>query len=281
MRGLSVVGLVAGALALSPGLAGCGEDTPSGGHDPVDLTRRLAPDAGEYVVADLARLRADLGLPEDADPLGVQSAAEEFSGLGMRPLAGLLAALPSRDVTAALDLGAARAAAYSSSGRDGVTALATDADTGDVGSDLGDLGYEDMGGILEQKGEPNLRLEAGLIFASGDPALLRDLPKDPLDELPAPLLGEVDGDVILYRSPGVGRCTNVAASTDAEGDGELVIEVDGGAEIDNLELDQGGGVRFGEPKVDGEIITVPVSSTRGGFAAEVATFGLLVSYDCG
>ena len=70
-------------------------------------------------------------------------------------------------------------------------------------------------------------------------------------------------------------------TADADGSGELAFLVDGGAEAERLSPWDEQAFEFGPPEVDGDLITVPVSSDDGGFAAMDAAQGLLTSYDCG
>ena len=269
------------ALAVATLLSACGGG--GSGGNAVDLTKRLPHGADSYVVADLTKLREDLGLPEDADPLAPKAGGDPaFTELAGPSFDALTRQLPAPGVLGALDLGAVRAAALATTGGEGVAVLSTDADTGDVGSNLGDLGYRDRGGILTGDGSgPSFHLEPGLIFVSGDPGRLRQLPDEPSDQLPATLLGEVDGDVIASL-PGLADCSaGVAASAGADGDGELALLIDGGADAGRLRLADSSAVSFGDPAVDGDLITVPVSSGSGGFAAYRALTLLLVAYDCG
>lgn len=274
---------VIAATVLGAGALGCGGGSGPGGSPPVDLTKRLSPGADTYTVADLTGLRADLGLPEDADPFASAGDVDRsFVELAGPSFAALTRRLPSPDLLAAVDLGAVRAAASASTGDEAVTALATDADTGDIGSNLGDLGFEDAGGILSKDGERlSLRLDQGVIFIATDPGILRELPDEPLDELPAPVLGEVDGEA-LASLKALGGCTRgVGVSADADGSGELALLVDGGADPDRLELDDSGTVGFGDPTVDGDLLKVPVDSERGGFTAYRAVLTMAFRYDCG
>lgn len=269
-----------GALLLILASMGCGGDGDDG--DAVDLTKRLPAGADHYAVSDLAVLREDYDLPDDADPLSGNGGYDQgFLELATRPLAGLLNT-PDPDVFAALDLGAVQAAALSSGGGADVTVLATNADTGDVGSALGDLGFEDQGGILGKGGgSVSFRLDEGLIYAAGDPAQLRDLPDDPLDEIPDPLLEAVEGAAITL-APGLGDCTSgIATAANADGSGELAVAVDGGADASRLKLEESSSISFGDPEVDGDVVKVSVESEDGADGALIAVQRLQVTYDCG
>lgn len=295
MGRIRLPGIVIGALSLCLGVAGCGGG--GGTSSAVELTKRLPAGAPSYRVVDLTTLRADLGLPEDADPLAGDLA------LITTPVLGTVPGVAGTEVAAALDLGLATAAATAA---DSVTVLATQADTGDIGSSLGDLGFEDRGGILERPGAARrsgqveqvaagqvpgetglgpasaaVRLEEGLIFFADDPALLRGLPAEPLDDLPAELLTDLD-DAPVIDVTSVDTCFRETGKTaEADGSGELAFLVDGIAEADRLTPESEGGFTFGEPKVDGDLITVPVSSDSPGFAALNVAAALLTTYDCG
>lgn len=270
------------AICLGFVLSGCGSS--GGTSNAVDLTKRLAPDAPSYRVVDFTTLRVDLGLPEDADPLTGDLAVLASPALGSLP------AVTGMPIAATLDLGRATAAATATE-RESVTVLSTEADTGDIGSALGDLGFVDRGGVLEEVEQPEpserpapapaIRLEEGLIFIAEDPALLRDLPADPLDDLPAELLGDL-GDAPVIVTIEVDACVRATGMTaEADGSGELAFLVDGGADAERLSPADEQGLEFGEAEVDGDLITIPVSSVDGGYAAMDAAMGLLTSYDCG
>jgi len=268
-----------GALVVVLLIAGCGGG--DGGSEAIDLTKRLAPGGDFYAVVDVATLKQDLGLPEDADPLDITAESDPVAELvspALSPLAGLV----DPEIAEALDLGAVDAAAASSIGSDGVTVISTTADTGEVGSALGDLGFEDRGGILEGDGEgaPTFRLEEGFILVAADPSLLRDLPAEPADELPAPMLGELDGSGIFISTRPSACTTGFGMGSDADGSGEVGFLVEGGADAARLELDEDAGISFGVPEVDGALITVAVDSDDGSAAAPAAAALLLVNYDC-
>nr|MBA2523333.1 hypothetical protein [Solirubrobacterales bacterium] len=175
MRGASAI---VGMLMVVGAVAGCGSS--SGGSAAVALTKWLPPGADFYSAADLVSLREDLDLPEDADPLpspeplGDPNASADFVELARLALADLVELSADPRVIAALDLGTARTIA-SSSDRSGfaLTIVSTSADTGDIGSALGDLGFADHGGILSKgSAGPSFRLDDGLIIVARDPALL-------------------------------------------------------------------------------------------------------------
>nr|MBA2523488.1 hypothetical protein [Solirubrobacterales bacterium] len=98
--------------------------------------------------------------------------------------------------------------------------------------------------------------------------------------VPDPLLEDVDGSLIT-TSPGLEDCTEgFAASADADGTGSVAIRVDGEADPERLTLQEQAGISFGDPDADGDLLTVPVSSTDASPAAVRALQLLLVGYEC-
>lgn len=273
---------MAAALALSLGLAGCGGGG-GGGNDAVDLTKRLAPGADSYEAVDDAAVKDGLGLPDDADPL--DPGRSELSAFVLPTLAGLMAGRPSRRELAALDLGAVTASASSSTDDgskplDQVTVLASSADIGVIGSALGDLGFTDRGGILEpHDGSPAVRLDDGTIYVSADAAPLRDLPREPADDLPSSLLGELGGEAVSVLGPTA--CVDASGSgSSANGTGELAFLVKGGPDPSKVEYEAADGITVGDADVHGDVVGVPFESDRPLSAPDVRAT-LLPGYDCG
>jgi hypothetical protein len=243
------------ALAAAALLAGCGGGGGGGTSDAVDLTKWLPDDATSYRVADVSGIKEDLGLPEDANPVDplkdeTQDAALQIIGIFIPPVSATIPAgtkppeVPRfRDMPLlnAIDPAAVTAAASAILGPGPdiprTVVLETTADTGEVGSALGDLGYTDDGGILvppdDIKDAPTVRLDDGLIFASTEPDALRSIPDDPADELPLRILDEVDGRQIVATRTDADCVVESAIAGDRE-EGELAYIVDGQAEEDRF-----------------------------------------------
>jgi hypothetical protein len=261
---------------LAAAASGCGGGAGSNGV--AELTKRLSPQALTYDVADFTTLREDLGLDEEADPLDSEN--DVLAAAASRSLAVL--AVPEIDpaVISALELGSARSAATSSGPGGLVTMIATDADTGEIGSALGDLGYSDAGGVLVKRGGLSFRLDVGIVFVS-DPAALRALPEEAADDLPDPLLNELDGPFVEVskQSAESGPCVRSAGVTsEADGTGSYAFRVNGDADAAAVR-DGGDGVDFDEPEADGEIASVEADA--GGHPAALIVSGLgSVGYEC-
>lgn len=264
-------------------LAGCGGGA-GGGDDAVALSRWLPAGADSYTAVDLTAFREGLDLPEDADATGRELAP--YSGPALAPVF----AARDRKVLSALEPGALTAIA--SDGE--VSAMATTADTGEIGSALGDLGFTDEGGVLVYgdlgsgsggRESVAFRLDDGLIFAATDPAALRSLPKEPAEKAPSPLLNDFDAPYVFIAGvPGPGCIRAQVATAQPGGDGEIAWLVDGGASSDAVESQGSGAIEVGEPEVDGDLVTVPVSyadeGTGGGIASREALGSSQVSYVC-
>lgn len=268
------------ALALAAG--GCGGGAGSNGV--AELTRNLSAEQDSYAVVDLAAMREDLGLDEESDPL--TAAPSSPLATGAEPaLAGLLAGRRAGDANFALGLDQATAVAASEGPDGAVSVIQTDADTGEIGSALGDIGYEERGGVLVRDPGPSFRLDVGLIYAAASPAPLRNLPEEPLDELPDPLLDELDAPLVEVDRSNAGCVLSEGATGEAEGTGEVSLLIDGDAEAERLSAGDVPGVAFGEPDADGDVVSVDAApadseSAFSGFAAVEALNDGDVSYQC-
>ena len=128
-------------------------------------------------------------------------------------------------------------------------------------------------------------LRDGLIFAATDPAALRSLPKEPAEKAPSPLLNDFDAPYVFIAGvPGPGCIRAQVATAEPGGDGEIAWLVDGGASSDAVESQGSGAIEVGEPEVDGDLVTVPVSyadeETGGDIASREALGSSQVSYVC-
>lgn len=274
---------VAGAAALAALLAGCGGGSGGGDNTAVALTEWLPVGAPGYTAVDLAALREDLGGEEDLDPfsaplgsnlLGAASLATD----GLRDSAGAPA---SRELLRILRFGEATSIAESRDSESPVTAIATSADTGEIGSDLGDAGYRDRGGILVRGGDPAVLLEIGIVFVSPDPAALRGIPDEPADEPPDPLLEELEGPFVA-TTLGQDCVRSQGASGEADGSGEVGLLIDGDADAGRVRAAGSPRIELGEPEADGDVVTLAVEGPEdgAGFAAFDALSDGAVTYDC-
>jgi hypothetical protein len=128
---------------------------------------------------------------------------------------------------------------------------------------------------------PAFRLEDGLIIAVGDGDDLDALPAEPADKVPVDVLEELDGlSVSALREPS--DCVAAyGTSADADGSGELVVEVAGEPSLDQLQIEDSDAIAFGEPETDGSTISIPVSADEEGIpAADRALQMFLVVYEC-
>lgn len=237
------------ALAVAA-LAGCGGGGGGGGNAAVSLTRWLPSNAPGYAAADLAALRDDLGLDEESDPLErPDNALAAAAGAVLGPLA---LSLPD-----AVDLRFATEVATAREGEGAITAIATSADTGEIGSALGDAGYRDRGGVLVgEPGSPAFKLVVGIVFAAPSPTPLRAIPDEPADEAPDPLIEDLSGPYVetrVSRAP----CARIEGATGlADGSGEVVVLLDPGADAPDLRTQDTPTVKVGEPEADGETLSV-------------------------
>jgi len=263
-------------LAAAALLAGCGDDDNPVEGGAIGLTEWLPKDAVTYTAVDIAAFEEELDLPEDANPMKEPA---------LEPHATAFAALLARRgpepeaVLEAVDPGEVTATAASGSA-DGVvvTALATVADEGEIGSRLGDLGYREADGVLEGgDGRPAIRLEEGIVFVSDDPDALREIPKEQREDPPLELLGELDGEDLAVTRIDDQCFTEIGAATRADGAAELAVLVPGGAEAERMEPDTG---EVGEADADGEVVVKPVIEPGDGASARTLVSRFFPGYDC-
>jgi hypothetical protein len=192
-------------------------------------------------------------------------------------------------VILALELGDATSLASADGPGPPLTAIATRADTGEIGSALGDLGFRDRDGILTRRGdETAFLLDLGLVFASEDPALLRGLPDDPREEVPDPLLEELDGPFTVTVPSGPSDCVRrQGASGHPDGSGEVAFLTQGEADVEGIQpgLSFPSGSEIEDPEADENIASAEIIPTGGSDAApplgvfEVLRPGAL-AYEC-
>lgn len=278
-----IIALALAVVAPLSGGCGGGGSGPGGENAAVPLTEWLPRDAPGYVAVDLAALREDLGEEEDLDPFSappgsiLHAAATEATD-GMRGPAG---EPEPTELLRILRLGEATAIAESRASESAITAIATSADTGEIGSELGDAGFADSGGVLLRAGDPAIRLEVGIVFVSPDPAALRRLPDEPAEDVPDPLLEELDAPFV-ETIPGADCVRSQGASSEADGSGEIALVIDGGADASRVGVSSGARYGLGEPDADGDVVKLEADPPEGpiGFAAVEALRDGAVSYDC-
>ncbi len=273
---------------------GCGGGGVVGGSDDnaaLPLTKWLPTDAETYTAVDLSALREDLELDEEEDPLDV-SPTTPFALASDEALGALYeyGNDPSGSIFYALDLGNATGLASSGQANSVVTAVATSADTGEIGSALGDIGYRERDGVLTYRGAmTHFKLDIGLIFAAHDPALLRAIPDDPRDDVPDPLLEELDGSFSQTEPPDAdaGCLLSQGASGQGDGSGEVAFLVDGEADAESVREGSGyaSELEIGEADADDDIAAVEVTPAEdadleSGFAAVDALRAGAVEYAC-
>ncbi len=302
--GLAILGLVL--------LAGCGGGDEPGGGGAVELTKWLPREARSYYVVDVSAVKEDLGLAEDAhpfDPLTDQTQDSVFQlfALFMPPPEKTYSYVTANDpsdskpqplseipLMKAVDPSAVTAAAQGVYGRGSdaftLVALRTTADTGEIGSALGDLGYTDSDGLLvppdELGGAPSVKLEEGLIFASDDPGAFRSLTDEPADELPLRILGEVAGNEILAVSlPGIPTgnrqdCVDAYALAGDRNGGEVAYLVDGEAEADRFSPQPDDEPQVEEVDADGDLLVAHIRFDGGTESIRVFGADELPRYEC-
>lgn len=280
-RGL---GMIAFAVSIALGAAGCGGDSDEAvgdGGGAIDLTRLLPADGYSYTSVDVVALKRDLELPADTSVMGSGSDAEvTLANFTSSSLGGLYSSNPARAVLDALDLPAVTAVASSfGKGNEAVSALSTSADTETIRSRLRALGFVDHGGVLEGpdglratgthvrgrivvvnnktdlEGLPSfphgplaVRIDKGGLLLSGDGDLLRSLPTT-LGELPLEIEAFLEGDAMRAIGPIGGCLDGEGVVTNLDGSGRLAFLVSGGADASKFSSDSSEGL--GDHKLTG------------------------------
>jgi hypothetical protein len=274
-------------------LAGCGGGGGGGTSDAVDLTKWLPSTTASFEALNLVAFKDALGLDEDADPRTneqldavsepifsnlLPQAPDSWTGYrsDSRPT-GVLEAVDPSSITAAAS---SDAEAEHTTGN--TTVYATTEDTGEIGSRLGDLGYRDEGGVLEHPDSgklewPAIKLDEGLVFASRSAEDLRAIPEERGEDLPAALLGKLEGDDIVVSTVPTDCVRESGASVSADGDAQAGVLVD--QEADASRLVVVGGLD-GESHSDGEEVVADVEPSEQAPGARALRAELIPSYDC-
>jgi hypothetical protein len=179
----------------------------------------------------------------------------------------------------AITVAAKRQTRGSGKGYANLAAFATAADTGEVGSALGDLGYRDVDGILVRgQDDPAIRLDDGLIFASNDVAALRSVPDEQADDVPLDILGRAPGDAIIASGAGPDCVRESATVTTADGAASIAFLVDGDADGDRVQPQS---AIINDPDVHGNFVEAQVQGGGPTTGPALIQAKLLPSYDCG
>ena len=260
-------------LAALAAIAGCG-----GGSDRDELVSRLPEDSLGFVYTDLAALREEFDLPEDAAP-DIDSApdlAQAANTIG--------GALPGQKFEAlrALELGQADAIVIAVGGEQ-VTAISSDADAEEVGSALVDLGWEqDEEGVFTTD-EAAIAFGDGLIGIAEDPSAASAVLAEPEGEFPAEI-EDIEGAVVsFFTTPDSTSCLRGEATSDTPGSpGEIILFPSGDPDAASVEAPEEG--QFSEPRVDGNSVRIEVTPEKDAPAyvlpAREAQISLQVTYDC-
>ncbi|MGH2989097.1 MAG: hypothetical protein ACRDMA_04425 [Solirubrobacterales bacterium] len=229
MRSRGRVGAALAALCLGVALSGCGDDDGPDPADPAMLLDHIPPGASELRFADLAAMRSQLGLPEDADvadfPRGEHPADD-----GQRRLAMTAGALLTylglgvkRGLRRAIDHGAITAAASNvTTGAPGISVIRTSQPFDEIAATLEHEGYTRAGNVVRSRkyrGAP--KSSRGSIETYGSGARIKPaLPdQDFLRRFNYPVVADAgDGVVVL----GFERRTVENAVTGSAGSGDPV-----------------------------------------------------------
>jgi hypothetical protein len=280
-------------------LAGCGGSGGGADNAAIELTKRLPPGAAAYEAIDLAAYKDAQGLPEDADPMSTAGLAtagqppfnvfypviKAKTGVMQRSEDISKDSFSSPPLTAldAIDPGSVTAAATSQeSDRDreeSVAVFATSADTGEIGSRLGDLGYKDVRGVLEAPGRgPSILLDDTVFYASDDADLLRALPDEPADDLPAALLGRLEGVDVIVSATRFGCIRESGVSVNGDGSSQIGFLIDGEASAERIEPADS----TSDPRADGDVALADVAPEDAPEpSARAIRARLFPRYDCG
>jgi hypothetical protein len=265
------------ALALLAGIAGCGGD---GGES--DLASYMPSDSPLLTQVDMAEVREQLGLPDDADALDfapvidgqVDPASPEYDLLSASLIAApeLSIALQTFEVdpvAEAFDGTAITATANAGGGPESLTAIATDQSLDDLEEALADEGYERDGDALVNPDPDGRAVEIadtgdGVLLLSGEEGAAVDAAADPPGG-PAELIEMLESaeQPIAQGVTTLGEdcVTAFGGWENAQLDeGAIKITLDRDAEADSLDLgdlEDADSISIGEATVDGNSVEVP------------------------
>jgi hypothetical protein len=305
------IGAALAALCVVVTISGCGDDDdPHDTIDPAVLLDHVPSGARELRFADLAEVRSQLGLPEDADvaqfPSGEDPADDDQRQLAMTATALLtyLGLGVEGGLREAIDHGAITAVAsnVTISAR-GIAVIATGQPFDEIAAALENEGYTRDGNVVRLRGyrgpptssrgsvevyEPGERIkpavpkpdflrrfEYPVVADAGDGVIVFGYRRSSVDEAvrgsarpedPARALAEeVEGvtrDAIDVGDPCV-EALAVGQSFDPES-AEVKIAIDGDASADRFRLPElpEPPLEYGEPEVEGEVLTAEITGGR-------------------
>jgi hypothetical protein len=284
------VGAAIAALCVTFAISGCGDDENGGDRpDRAELLDHVpSVEGGALAYADFATAKEQLGLPEDADVADFTT-GDDPANVGRERLADTAAWLlhyltnpQPTPLRKAIDHGAIGAAANNvDDGGSGVSVIRTSQSFDDIARALGRSGYERDGDVLESKSPPGPSRLYRVLADAGDGVIVlgfeRRAVEDAVagsagsDNLARALLEGVDGvargsiaTVVDSTSLDCVRGLAVGESFDRE-TADLRIEIDGEASADRFrlpELRERPRLEYGEPEVEGGVLTVEIVGGR-------------------
>ena len=229
---------------------------------------RLPAGATSGSYADLDSLRAQLGLPADADPGGAKD-TEQVERFGV--IAGSIMVqltIPNDPVAEAVDGSQVHAAAGNAEG--GYFAvIETDQPFDEIADELERAGFKRDGDVLESRTARGFNIVAdgggqGIVILGQEPADVEAAAagKDPPGAVSNLLTGldTAERAAITFARGGCVESMTLAANAEPP-DAELVYATGAPATVDNFQSGAvaGAGVELGEPSAAGNKLTVPVS----------------------
>lgn len=264
-------------------LAGCSQEG-SGGSSAAELTARLPSGEGAVHYVDLVGLKVAFGVDLGADPLAAGRDDFGYYALVGEPLP-LLSRRFVPELNEALALDDATEVAATTGDDGGVSVIKTDGDLDEIAADLEAIGFELDGDALIRAGAGEtaaaVRLEDDLIFLAPSAEQLETIPAEPADP-PQPVIEGLTGLAITVLG-GDGDCVlSTSAVATADGDGQLIFEIDSGASPNGPQGDDPSGeITIGEPLVDDNLAIVPMSAGELQSApAQVVLENEYLDYDC-
>jgi hypothetical protein len=310
MYSANLVRLAALAAATMLALAGCGDassDDPAEPQALDQLSQYVPADAPALTFVDYAAARDQLGLPADADALNFEvlrnsdpddptpeAQLVEAGILGMPSLTSFAQTLSVDPASAEFDGGKITAAVNTLGDGFPMTLIVTSQPFSEIADGLTKLGYRTEGQVLVKEGE---RFEQ--VADAGDGVILIGRNEAPADALaakaggPTNLLGLLTPADQPLQAAGSGVPDNCVTSLGGwenaqTTEGVLRFTIDGGASVDNFDLDQLNlalGINADEPTVDGDTAEIAFTTDDGGgpprSRVRVLLTGFASGYDCG
>jgi hypothetical protein len=294
MRIAGGIGVAIGMLAVALALSACGDDDGEDGvsvRDPGALIDRVPGKPSGLVFVDIAAVRDKLGAPDDApvSQLGNGDDAIRVSQSAGRAMPWLSAPrrTPLHD---AIETGAVDAAAANTVfGPPGISVIETSQPFEQIAAALEDQGYKRDGDLL--KTDLGQQFSYPVVADGGDGVIVLGFKRSTVEDAVAgsagsddparPLLGQVEGVARGGRPVEVNCLRALAVGESFDPDtAELGIQVDGEASADRFRLpdaDLKTPLEYGEPEVDGGVLTAEITAGREPDVAGVQIpFDLLV-----